>query len=97
MSVPKWNIALDGRLVSGPTSRLFGLVADLPVCPSSREAKVFLRAIALLVMMSGLLFLYRIHPVAGWATLSVMFAGSLIARHRRGASPSESECPESPA
>jgi hypothetical protein len=41
------------------------------------------RLISLAVLMAALLLLYRIHPIAGWATLTALFVGALAARRRK--------------
>ncbi len=41
------------------------------------------RAVCLVVLMAALLLLYRIHPIAGWATLTMLAIGTAVVRHRR--------------
>ena len=41
------------------------------------------RAVSLVVIMAALLLLYRIHPFAGWATLTMLALGTAVARRRK--------------
>lgn len=41
------------------------------------------RAISLVVVLAALLLLYAIHPIAGWTTLTLLAAGTVVARHRK--------------
>lgn len=41
------------------------------------------RAISLVVVMAVLLLLYRIHPIAGWATLAVLGLVTFVAHRRK--------------
>jgi hypothetical protein len=41
------------------------------------------REILVAVIMCALLFLYRVHPVAGWSTLAMVAPVAILAGHRR--------------
>ncbi len=41
------------------------------------------RLISLVVLMAALLLLYRVHPIAGWATLTMLAIGTVVARCRK--------------
>ncbi len=41
------------------------------------------RAVCLFVLMGALLLLYGIHPIAGWATLTMLAIGTVVVRCRR--------------
>lgn len=41
------------------------------------------RAVSLIVILAALLLLYRIHPIAGWATLTMLALGTVVARRRK--------------
>ncbi len=41
------------------------------------------RAVSLVVIMAALLLLYRVHPIAGWATLTTLALGTAVARRRK--------------
>ncbi len=41
------------------------------------------RVISGAVLMATLVLIYRVHPIAGWATLTMLAVGTLIARRRK--------------
>jgi len=41
------------------------------------------RVVSLFVIMAALLLLYRVHPIAGWATLTMLALGTVVARRRK--------------
>ncbi len=44
-----------------------------------------LRTVSVVVIMAALLFLYRLHPVAGWSTLATLAVGAVFVGSRRKA------------
>ena len=43
------------------------------------------RGLSVVAIMSVLLFLYRVHPVAGWSTLATLAVGAVFVGQRRKA------------
>jgi hypothetical protein len=41
------------------------------------------RVVSLIAIMAALLLLYRIHPVAGWVTVTMLALGTVVGRRRK--------------
>jgi len=71
--------------VIGPSSD--GREVALSTASSSKEGPVAFsrpfQVVAFLALMAALLLLYGLHPIAGWAALTLLGVGTIVVHRRR--------------